>query len=155
MISRIALDTNLLLLWIIGSIAPEQIGRHKRLKTYNNDDFKLLGRLLDSRQVVVTPNAMTELSNLARQGTFGRLADEISNAICMFAAIHDEIYVASNVAVVAPEFRWLGLADVIWLESAGKDIAILTVDAKLYDAALKRHLPATNFNNEREKAGTV
>lgn len=105
MISRIALDTNLLLLWIIGSIAPEQIGRHKRLKTFNEDDFKLLARLLDRKQVVVTPNAMTELSNLARQGTFGRLADEISNAISMFATSHGEVYVASNAAVIARRYQ--------------------------------------------------
>lgn len=40
-------DTNLLLLFVVGSEAPSLIAKHRRLETYSEDDFQALRRLLD------------------------------------------------------------------------------------------------------------
>ena len=61
-------DTNLLLLFLIGSYRVDLIRRFKRTQRYFPDDFHLLRRFLSEfRQIVVTPHILTEVTNLALQ----------------------------------------------------------------------------------------
>ena len=64
----IALDANLLVLLIVGLTDRRLIASHKRLKEYTVDDFDLLERLISaSAGIAVTPNVLSEASNLTRQ----------------------------------------------------------------------------------------
>jgi len=149
MIRRIALDTNLLVLWIIGAVERDQIGKHKRLRSYAIADFDLLIDYLSEKEVVLTPNALTEVSNLARQGFSEPRKTDIAKEIAALVFTHGEVFIPSRQAVAIPEYSRLGLADSVWLEIADMETEILTVDAKLYIAALERALPSTNFNHLR------
>ena len=58
-------DANLLVLFVVGSESPDLIPKHRRLKGYLAEDYDLLFLLLDEvDQVFVTPNTLTETSNL-------------------------------------------------------------------------------------------
>src|SRR5690606_14486178 len=64
----VLLDTNLLLLWLIGRYDRRLIGRHKRTEAYTTDDFQLLDRLTRRcTKRFTTPHVLTEVSNLAAQ----------------------------------------------------------------------------------------
>jgi len=59
------LDTNLLVLLVVGSVDRGQVERHRRTKRFTVEDYDRLVRLLEGlEQVFVTPNTLTEASNL-------------------------------------------------------------------------------------------
>ena len=62
----VVLDANLLVLFVVGIASPSYIAKHKRLAAYTENDFALLTDLLSAAgSVIVTPNIVTETSNLA------------------------------------------------------------------------------------------
>jgi hypothetical protein len=146
----IILDSNLLLLFVVGLASQDYIAVHCRLRSYSTEDFILLRRILSAAtRVVVTPNILTETSNLA-----GYVAEPARTRIyrVLKALIEDAIeeqYVESKQAVAQGEFARIGLADSAILEIATASHTLLTVDLNLYLAALSRGLKAENFNHLR------
>lgn len=62
------LDANLLVLLVVGSQSRNLISRHRRLQHYSAEDYDILLELLQGAdQLFVTPNTLTEASNLIRQ----------------------------------------------------------------------------------------
>ena len=60
------IDSNLFLLWVVGSTNESRIARFNRTQKYSVEDFRLLRILVHEFQEVVTsPHILTELSNLA------------------------------------------------------------------------------------------
>ena len=58
-------DTNLLLLYLIGKTNPNRISNLKRTDKYSIKDFELLARFMANfRSLAVTPHILTEVSNL-------------------------------------------------------------------------------------------
>ena len=145
MVGDVILDTNLLILLVVGLASPDYVGKHKRLGDYTADDFDLLSDILSRvARIIVTPNILTETSNLAVQipeparshiaETFGAIVNGV-----------DERYVPSRQAAGRPEFARLGLSDAAVLEMADEDATLLTADQGLYLAALNSGRPAENF----------
>ena len=145
----IVLDSNLLLLFVVGLASQGYIAAHKRLQAYSTDDFVLLQRILSAaRKVVVTPNILTETSNLA-----GQIAEparthiyRVLKALVEDALAVEEQYVESRQAVARDEFTRIGLTDSAILEITTVSHTLLTVDLDLYLAALKQGYKAENFN---------
>ena len=96
----IILDACLLLLLVVGTASLDYIAKHRRLRAYTATDFILLGQMLSrATKVIVTPNTLTETSNLA-----GYIAEparthiyEVLRAL-VDAAETEEQYVVSKVA---------------------------------------------------------
>ena len=62
------LDANLLVLLVVGSVDQELIAKHRRLRRFATEDYeKLLGLIARVERVFVTPNTLTETSNLLAQ----------------------------------------------------------------------------------------
>ena len=62
------IDANLLLLLIVGSVGEDLIAKHRRLAGYTAEDYDvLLQQIQPTDQVFVTPNTLTETSNLLAQ----------------------------------------------------------------------------------------
>jgi rRNA-processing protein FCF1 len=149
---RLLVDTNILLLYIVGSLSLDRIARHKRTDTFTVEDYLLLEtQLARFGGMVVTPNILTEVSNLlgytdekTRLALLAWLGAQVPN----FA----EHYVPSHEAVEAAEFFWLGLADASILSCPTQDLTVLTDDIHLYQALLKRGVEVINFNHLREAA---
>lgn len=59
------IDSNLLVLLVVGETDGEVITRHRRTRSYRAEDYDLLVRLINDtgHQVYVTPNTLTEASN--------------------------------------------------------------------------------------------
>jgi hypothetical protein len=144
----IVLDANLLLLLAVGLTSRAYISNHKRLQGYEEPDFDLLTGLIGSAAILVTPNTLTETSNLARQ-IKEPARTQISRQLRQICTILEEHYVQSSRAAGYKEFLRLGLADAAQLDLAGASHTLLTVDLDLYLAAVGRGLKAENFNHYR------
>ncbi len=145
------LDTNLLILLVVGQASPNFIGTHKRLKAYTVSDYHLLGALLaPASSICVTPNILTEASNLLKQ--IGEPARSL--IFRKFAEIVDQIsesYIESRIGARQAEFMRLGLTDsILLLVSSDPSIVLVTADLGLYLAAEARGLAVINFNHHRQ-----
>ena len=150
---KIFLDTNLLVLLIVGVTDRELIAKHRRLKTFDQNDYERLARFLNQiGQVLVTPNTLTEASNLLAQHgepERSRLFDVLRTLI----EEHEEIVVASETASRNSEFRRLGLTDAALLEVISNSNPLITVDLDLYLAAIsKESESAYNFRHYQSLA---
>ena len=147
----VAVDANLLLLYVVGKIHPGFIEQHKRLDEYNKENLSLLVDHIGSRRVLLTPNTASEVSNLIVFGVAEPLRSELRAGLAHFIALQSEIYVPSRQASDDKFFAELGLTDCALLEAcASKQAALVTVDVKLYIEALRRGIEAVNFNHLRD-----
>lgn len=147
---RVALDTNLLVLFVVGRLDPRLIAVHKRLRAFAQDDFRLLDAHVADAELVTIPNTMTEASNLVAQGFTAPARAELFNALKKFSGIASERYVPSAAAASQTEYAWLGLTDSAWLSCLDRVTEFVTVDLQLFIAAENRGLRATNFNHLRD-----
>jgi hypothetical protein len=147
----IVLDTNLLLLLLIGHFERELVGKHKRTNTYTLDDYDLLVQILSPFDTIITtPNILTEVSNLAAQlrdpkktSLFEAIRGFISNST-------KEQYIPSHVAAAAETFTQLGLTDTVIEHISADGLAVLTDDLDLYLKLIYRSIDALNFNHFKE-----
>ncbi|MGI9478901.1 MAG: hypothetical protein ACR2PI_19525 [Hyphomicrobiaceae bacterium] len=147
----IALDTNLLLLFVIGSAIGDAVG--KRLKSYTQDDWVVLRSYLEQAdRLISTPNVWTEVSNICTFGVKGDWEHRIRENLIL--SIHGAIEIIRPSCDVTddPEFAHLGLTDCVWLAVLNDedDIVLLTDDVPLYNVALSRGLNVKNFTHLRE-----
>lgn len=145
------IDANLLVLLVVGSVDRGLIAKHRRLKNFTVDDYDLLLDLLTRvERVYVTPNTLTETSNLiAYHGEPQRtvLMDKLR------VTIHgsEEVVVASTDASSNSKFHQLGLTDAALLEVITAETPLITVDLDLYLAALEKGQDAAvNFTHLRD-----
>jgi hypothetical protein len=146
------IDTNLLVLFVVGTAAKEYIAKHKKLTEFTVEDYDRLVKIIArASEVLVTPNTLTETSNLAayiNEPARSKVLDVLRTVI---ASAAQERYVPSSVAAERKEFVRLGLADAALLEIAAKDVTLLTTDFDLYNTALKKGAQALNFNHLRDQ----
>lgn len=144
------LDANLLVLLVVGSESRELIPKHRRLEHHSEEDFDILLELLENAdRLYVTPNTLTETSNLLGQH---REPERSLLMIRLHHLIHDssEIVVASVDVSSNSKYQRLGLADAALLELATKETPVLTVDFGLYLAGLESgEERAVNFTHYR------
>ena len=131
------IDANLLVLLIVGNTDKTLISKHRRLRGYSVEDYDILiDALSQAERIFITPNTLTEASNLLSQHG----DPERSLIFDTFRAfIHDniEVMVRSEVASSRSEFNRLGLTDSALLEAVSEEIPLITVDIELYLAALQ------------------
>lgn len=151
---KLLLDTNLLVLLVVGLTDRGLILKHKRTRTFEPADYDLLLEMLTGFDtVVVTPHVLAEASNLLAQ-----IGEPALTALrTTFAALveaQEEVYVVAKTSVRQPTFLRLGLTDTAILElTAGPAegrLALLTTDVGLYLEAAKTNPLAENFNHLRQ-----
>lgn len=146
----VLLDANLLVLLVAGLSSREYIGKHRRLRDYNEDDFDLLIEFINSKPaVIVTPNILTEASNLL--SAIGEPArSHIAGTFQQLVVTLEERFVQSVRAAEHPEFQRLWLTDAAILAELDNSHVLLTADLNLYLAASARGYTAVNFNHLRQ-----
>lgn len=128
-------DANLLVLLIVGSVSRHLISKHRRLRRFSEEDYDTLTGMIENvDRVFVTPNTLTETSNLLSQHKdperarfFERLRFVIEES--------EEVVVASKTASQNKSFQRLGLTDATLLEAITAERPLITVDLDLYLAA--------------------
>jgi hypothetical protein len=141
----ILLDTNLLLLYLIGQFEPDRIERFKRTEKFSYEDFQILLRLISPFKIIRTlPHVLAEVNSLSGQLHSNVLASFREH----FKAQIEVFQEASPTSINAsrrPEFHYLGLTDAaIILESLGKWL-VLTDDLPLYIALNRAGVDVLNF----------
>lgn len=64
----IIIDTNILLLYLVGRVNRERVPRFKRTAQFIPEDYDILLQLVNNFQkVITTPNILTEVNSLANQ----------------------------------------------------------------------------------------
>ena len=144
------IDANLLVLLVVGRVGRDLIAKHRRLRAYTAEDYELLVDLIDRvDRIFVTPNTLTETSNLLGQ----HREPERSRFFDMLRyLIHgsEEVVVASARASDNDAFKRLGLTDAALLEVVTEDTPLVTVDLDLYLAVLDKGTnAAVNFTHLR------
>ena len=148
--SKVYIDTNLLVLLVVGEAGRELIPKHRRLKEFRIEDYESLVRLINELdQVLVTPNTLTEASNLlAQHGDPER--SYFFDVLRELIDRNEEIVVSSKVAARNREFKRLGLTDAVLLEVVSPSEPLVTVDLDLYLAAsAKGSQAAFNFRHHQ------
>ena len=143
-------DANLLVLLVAGLTGPGMIARHRRLREYTVEDYDLLARLVArAGQVFVTPNTLTEASNLlAQHGEPER--SSLLATLRSLIEVSPETVIASREASGEGAFLRLGLTDAVLLKAVSPDVPLVTVDLDLYLAAVAHGGErAINFNHLR------
>ena len=140
------IDANLLVLLVVGLVDTGIIAKHRRLADYSVSDYETLSGLLRRRRrIFVTPNTLTEASNLLRQHR------EPERSLLMAGLRYlieesEEIVVASAAAASHPEFPRLGLTDAALLAAVSATTPLITTDLDLYSAAAAKYAnAAVNF----------
>jgi len=141
----VLLDANLLVLPVVGLVSEPSIPKHKRTKMFSVSDFRLLKDYLnDAPKIAVTPNVVTEASNLLAtndEGMTGRCRDMLKELLNEWG----ETFIRSSVAALHPAYRRLGITDAALLDDSFGQHELLTMDLDLYLEAGRIGRQATNF----------
>jgi predicted nucleic acid-binding protein len=148
-VRQIVIDTNLLVLLVVGLTDRKLIDNHKRLKQFEQEDFELLtGFLAGFDQIFVTPHIVTETCNLISQINDPAKSSVRATLASLLATAKEEFKPSVEVARHNSFFR-LGLTDCAILDLIQKKTPFVTVDLELFLAASKVNNNAMNFNHLR------
>jgi hypothetical protein len=153
------LDTNMLILLVVGVYARAKISAHDLTASYRPEDFDLLDSLMSGfSRFATTPNILTEASNLLGGGKEKRNGKEkkYRSELALLARLVDnpnfiEIYQPSQPIMTdqSPLFLKFGLSDMATCEVVKQDYTLLTADANLYYYLVSNGYSAVNFNHLR------
>ena len=151
----IAVDSELLVLLIVGTASRSYIQKHKRLGAYSVADFDLLIELLSEySDVIVMPNTLTEASNL-----LGQVSEPIRTRIFetfqAFIGVSTEESLRSKAVSEHDQFVRLGLTDAALMTATHEQHVLLTADFDLYWASARAEHKVINFNHHREARGVL
>lgn len=149
-LARLVIDTNLLILLIVGATDRRYISAHKRTKKYLESDFDLLLSIIQKfDEVVLTPNTLSETSNLL-PGIAEPAKTSVATTFIRMVSSLKEDYQESKLLVKHPAFVRLGLADCALMTLGQMGDVVLTDDFPLYREALEKGVSAYNFTHERQ-----
>ncbi len=151
----IFIDSNLLLLLVVGLVSPALVPKFKRTRTFTTKDHALLLHLVGQfAQVVTTPNVLTEVSNLANSLDAGN-REKFGQSFARAAQELAEHYIVSKSAVRSEMHDRFGLTDTAIVELCGKGFLLLTDDFPLAGYAGSKGLDVINFNHIRDIADST
>jgi hypothetical protein len=144
-------DTNLLLLFLVGAYDRGYIRTFKRTQRYTEEDFDLLAGLIPQfHRIVVTPHILAELSNLS-------LAMKGDRAVAYFVVLVEVLREAREVHIdkdVLLDYGWLprvGFTDLSILEASKRhDYLVLTDDFEAAGLLACEGCDVINWNHVRQ-----
>lgn len=143
----ILIDTNVLLLFLIGIFDENYIHKFKRTKKYSIEDFHIVKSIiLRFKKIIVTPQILAELSNLSCQMDKSRLGQYFSYFIEIIKK-SEEIYINKNQLLEINLLSKFGITDLTINESAREyNYLVFTDDFKLFGYLSKNNIDAINLN---------
>lgn len=149
----IIVDTQLLVLLVVGATDASLIAQHRRTLSYTRGDFHfLLDSLGNAPRFLFCPHVAAEASNLIGQH---REPDRSVMMHVLRALLNNasEARITCGEAMAQAEYVPLGMADAAQLALYRDDAVLLTDDEKLYRAASARGAAALYFREERSRRG--
>lgn len=145
----IIIDTNILLLYLVGLVNRERIPRFKRTAQFLPEDYDLFLQIVDGFQkVVTTPNILTEVNSLANQLGEPERSQCLNTFTLLISQISEE-YLESISVAKNEIFARFGLTDCGIMSLAKDKYLVLTDDLKLSLYLKAQGIDTINFNNLR------
>lgn len=145
----IVVDSNLLLVYFLGSFSPQLIPHYKRTKSYTIEDFAVLHRVIKYFDcLLTTPNILTEVSNLST-ALGEQIREEYFKKFRNMVITLNEEVVMSRRAIENRHFEKYGLTDAVIVELCQKKYLVLTDDFPLTNLLSQINIDVINFNNIR------
>jgi predicted nucleic acid-binding protein len=148
----VLVDTNLLVLLFVGLCNVEQVSRHKRTRSFTEEDFLVLVELLKCfAKIIVTPHILAETCNL-----LGQTTDDLRRESLLRVQKHivervtHEEYLPSIEIVAHSSFTESGLTDTGILAIAKGRYLVLTTDYPLCGLLAREGSDVINFNHLRQ-----
>ena len=148
------IDTNILVLFSVGTVNRSRIPVFKRTSQYTIEDFDLLIRVLGQWRLHYTvPHVLAEVSNLTDLGGTERL--HARQVLKETISVLTEVPVSSAQAALDPTYHALGLVDASIATAAREHkCAVLTDDLDLYLWLERDGIPVVNFTHLRRSRFT-
>ena len=134
-VTGLFIDANLIVLLVVGLVDRRLVGKHRRAITFEPRDYdRLVEFIREAGQIFVTPNVLTEASNLLENPQDTRFLEKLRELI----ETSHETAVDSTRAAHNSGFTRLGLTDTGLLEVVSPETPLITTGLALYMAALKK-----------------
>lgn len=145
----VLVDTNLLVLLLVGLTNPARITTFKRTQSYTVEDFGLLQNLIVwfGKPLIATPHLLAEVSNLTDLPD--REMIQVRKLFQSLVERLEEQYDTARDLVATAFFQKFGLTDASIAAVSGKGVLILTADLQLQLALQAKGFDALNFNHVR------
>jgi hypothetical protein len=144
----VLVDTNLLVLFLVGTVSRHRILNFKRTGDFTIEDYDLLARLIGwFGKLIATPHVLSQVSDLT--DLTGNELSEIRELFEVLVENIEECYDPSRLLVGDPAFKRLGLTDAAIATVCSRGTLVLTADAQLHIALQERGMDALNFNHIR------
>jgi hypothetical protein len=148
--SGILIDTNLLLLWFIGTFTPKLIPLFKRTKQFNADDHELLLTFIEPfKNIVTTPHILTEVNSLSNQLPNHLKPAYHTSTVPLYAHL-SEVHIPAVSIITNSNVHEYGLTDIGIFLIAKDRYLVLTDDLRLSIFLATHGVDAINFNHLRQ-----
>ena len=147
----VLVDTNLLVLLLVGMINKQRILNFKRTGDFTLEDYDLLVRLIGwFGKIFSTPHVLSQVSDLT--DLTGR--ELIAVRVISKALVEqiEESYEASRMLMSDRVYERFGLTDSAIAAVCSRGILVLTTDSRLHVALQESGIDALNFNHIRPLA---
>ena len=147
----ILVDTNILLLWTVGTANPERIQRFNRTEKFSIDDFQRLQSVLGRfTRRLTTPHILTEVYNFTNQLGSPDRERALAGLAAATQNLLEERWDLASKLTQSPKFKYFGLTDIgIEVAAADQELLVLTDDFKLCSHLWSVGVDVVNFNNLR------
>jgi predicted nucleic acid-binding protein len=148
-------DTNLLVLYAVGTVNRNRIETCKRTRQYTRDDYDLLVRVLGNFEHLYTvAHVLAEVSNLTDLKGPERLQARL--VLKETISVLNEAEMSSARAAEDRLYLDLGLVDAaIAAVARANSCAVLTDDFALYERLSRQNVPVFSFAHLRTQAGGI
>lgn len=145
----IVIDTNLLLLFLIGIFDIKLVEKARKIRKYSLEDFHKLISIVDyfGNSITLTPNILTEVCNHSEnlnQETDFKFFKNLEQLLLKYSEHHEpsSTIISKNQTC----FYKLGLTDSTILNLARQNTLVITDDLPLYHFLTSQNFDAINYN---------
>ncbi|MEZ6928092.1 MULTISPECIES: PIN domain-containing protein [unclassified Aeromonas] len=146
----VMLDTNLLVMYLIGIYKKELVPQFKRTEKYTVDDFEFLEFYVGSfDKLIVTPHVLAETWNFVEKIPKHEYEAFLAKAIpCL--EIFEEEYVDKGSIISSNGFSYIGVTDMAVIKAAkSKSCLVITDDLRAYVQFFEHGVETININHLR------
>lgn len=146
----VIVDTNILLLYLVGSYDERLVGRFKKTQAYDVDDYVVVRNMLAFfEKVIVLPNILTEVCNHLNQLDEKRRTRLLASLPVHFS-LWEEEHIPSIVASRWKYFSAFGLTDSAIALLASREHLVVTDDGRFSALLQSLHIDVVNINHIRQ-----
>jgi len=140
----VLVDTNLLLLYIVGSFDISLIRDFKRTANFTEDDFERVSKFVDYFDLkITTPHVLTEISDFIDN------RQALQSVLKVYIEHSQEVFLESLELSKKETFLKFGLADTSVTYTAKDSYLIFTDDRPLYGFLINSEIDAVNLDQIR------